>query len=57
VTTAIGKTGVVGLLRNGDGPTVMLRAERSHRNPCQGILALIPCASTCHRAPRRGRCR
>ena len=27
VTTAIGKTGVVGLLRNGDGPTVMLRAD------------------------------
>lgn len=26
VTTGIGKTGVVGLLRNGDGPTVMLRA-------------------------------
>lgn len=25
VTTAIGKTGVVGLLRNGSGPTVMLR--------------------------------
>src|ERR1043166_8429759 len=27
VTTGIGKTGVVGLLRNGDGPTIMLRAE------------------------------
>ena len=27
VTTAIGKTGVVGLLRNGEGPTVMLRAD------------------------------
>jgi len=27
VTTKIGKTGVVGLLRNGDGPTVMLRAD------------------------------
>jgi hippurate hydrolase len=27
VTTAVGKTGVVGLLRNGDGPTVMLRAD------------------------------
>lgn len=26
-TTAVGKTGVVGLLRNGDGPTVMLRAD------------------------------
>ena len=27
VTTGVGKTGVVGLLRNGDGPTVMLRAD------------------------------
>jgi amidohydrolase len=27
VTTAVGKTGVVGLLRNGDGPTIMLRAD------------------------------
>src|SRR5574338_1226528 len=27
VTTNVGKTGVVGLLRNGDGPTVMLRAD------------------------------
>src|SRR5690349_22071526 len=27
VATEIGKTGVVGLLRNGDGPTVMLRAD------------------------------
>src|SRR5215471_20144697 len=27
VTEGIGKTGVVGLLRNGDGPTVMLRAD------------------------------
>src|SRR6185369_1243753 len=27
VTTGVGKTGVVGLLRNGDGPTLMLRAD------------------------------
>src|SRR5262249_47514130 len=27
VTEGIGQTGVVGLLRNGDGPTVMLRAD------------------------------
>jgi amidohydrolase len=27
VTTGVGKTGVVGLLTNGDGPTVMLRAD------------------------------
>jgi hippurate hydrolase len=27
VTTGVGKTGVIGLLRNGEGPTVMLRAD------------------------------
>src|SRR5947209_17213937 len=27
VTTGVGKTGVVGLLRNGDGPKIMLRAD------------------------------
>ena len=27
VSTGVGKTGVVGLLRNGDGPVVMLRAD------------------------------
>ncbi|HKT32514.1 MAG TPA: M20 family metallopeptidase [Gammaproteobacteria bacterium] len=27
VTAGVGKTGVVGLLKNGDGPTVMLRAD------------------------------
>lgn len=27
VTTGVGQTGVVGVLRNGDGPTVMLRAD------------------------------
>src|SRR3954470_12615023 len=27
VTTGVGHTGVVGVLRNGDGPTVMLRAD------------------------------
>src|SRR5215475_5029500 len=27
ISTGIGKTGVVGVLRNGDGPTVMLRAD------------------------------
>src|SRR4051812_42087567 len=27
VTTGIGKTGVVGILRNGEGPTLMLRAD------------------------------
>src|SRR5689334_25145889 len=27
VTVGVGKTGVVGVLRNGEGPTVMLRAD------------------------------
>src|SRR5579872_1332010 len=27
VTTGIGKTGVLGLLSNGEGPTIMLRAD------------------------------
>src|SRR5438105_10505862 len=27
VTPEVGKTGVVGVLRNGDGPTIMLRAD------------------------------
>jgi hippurate hydrolase len=27
VTTGVGQTGVVGVLRNGDGPTIMLRAD------------------------------
>jgi len=27
VTTGVGKTGVVGVLRNGEGPTIMLRAD------------------------------
>src|SRR5947209_14806732 len=27
VTTGVGETGVVGILRNGDGPTIMLRAD------------------------------
>src|SRR5690242_338845 len=27
VTTGVGKTGVVGVLRNGEGPTVMMRAD------------------------------
>jgi len=32
VTTGVGKTGLVGLLRNGEGPTVMLRAGLSNRS-------------------------
>jgi hippurate hydrolase len=44
VTTAVGKTGVVGLLRNGDGPTVMLRADMDAL-PVQEATGL-PYAST-----------
>lgn len=41
VTTGVGKTGVVGLLRNGEGPTVMLRADMDAlpvRKPAASIM-------------------
>lgn len=44
VTTGVGKTGVVGVLRNGDGPTVMLRADMDAL-PVQEATGL-PYAST-----------
>ncbi|CCE11700.1 Hippurate hydrolase (Hippuricase) (Benzoylglycine amidohydrolase) [Bradyrhizobium sp. STM 3843] len=44
VTSGVGKTGVVGLLRNGDGPTVMLRADMDAL-PVQEATGL-PYAST-----------
>jgi len=44
VTAGVGKTGVVGLLRNGDGPTVMLRADMDAL-PVQEATGL-PYAST-----------
>ena len=44
VTTGVGKTGVVGLLHNGDGPTVMLRADMDAL-PVQEATGL-PYAST-----------
>src|SRR4051794_6475331 len=44
VTTGVGKTGVVGLLRNGEGPTVMLRADMDAL-PVQEATGL-PYAST-----------
>src|SRR5689334_1608611 len=44
VATAIGKTGVVGILRNGEGPTVMLRADMDAL-PVQEATGL-PYAST-----------
>jgi hippurate hydrolase len=47
VTTGVGKTGVVGLLRNGEGPTVMLRADMD------ALPVLEPAASTMRAASPR----
>lgn len=44
VTNGIGRTGVVGVLRNGDGPTVMVRADMDAL-PVREQTGL-PCAST-----------
>ena len=44
VTTGVGRTGVVGLLRNGDGPVVLLRADMDAL-PVQEVTGL-PYAST-----------
>ena len=53
VTTEVGKTGVVGLLRNGDGPTVMLRADMDAL-PVEEATGL-PYASKATAADRDGR--
>jgi amidohydrolase len=53
VTTGVGKTGVVGLLRNGDGPTVMLRADMDAL-PIQETTGL-PYASKVIATDREGR--
>jgi len=53
VTTGIGKTGVVGLLRNGDGPTVMLRADMDAL-PVEEATAL-PYASKVTATDREGK--
>src|SRR5215475_12777192 len=53
VTTGVGKTGVVGLLRNGEGPTVMLRADMDAL-PIQEITGL-PYASNAIAADREGK--
>lgn len=53
VTTGVGKTGVVGLLRNGDGPTVMLRADMDAL-PIQEATAL-PYASKATATDREGK--
>ncbi|MCK1480571.1 amidohydrolase [Bradyrhizobium sp. 197] len=52
VTTGVGKTGVVGILRNGDGPTVMLRADMDAL-PIQEATGL-PYQSTATAANREG---
>src|SRR5437016_4213220 len=52
VTTGVGKTGVVGLLRNGDGPTVMLRSDMAAL-PIQEATGL-PYASSAMATDREG---
>ena len=53
VTTGVGKTGVVGLLRNGAGPTVMLRADMDAL-PVEEMTGL-PYASKVKAADRDGK--
>lgn len=53
VTTGVGKTGVVGLLRNGEGATVMLRADMDAL-PVQELSGL-PYASTATAIDREGK--
>src|SRR5579864_2377011 len=52
VTAGIGKTGVTGILRNGDGPTVMLRADMDGL-PIQEATGL-PYASKAQMKDREG---
>ncbi len=53
VTTGVGKTGVVGLLSNGDGPTVMLRADMDALPVQEGTG--LPYASTVTATDRDGK--
>src|SRR5215475_11747106 len=53
VTAGVGKTGVVGLLRNGEGPTVMLRADMDAL-PIQEATGL-PYASEATATDREGK--
>lgn len=53
VTTGVGKTGVVGLLKNGDGPVVMLRADMDAL-PVKEATGL-PYASTVTATDRTGK--
>lgn len=52
VTDGVGKTGVVGVLRNGDGPTLMLRADMDAL-PVKEATGL-PYASTATATDREG---
>ena len=53
VATGIGKTGVVGILKNGDGPTIMLRADMDAL-PVREATGL-PYASSVTAADREGK--
>ncbi|GEJ55484.1 amidohydrolase [Anaeromyxobacter diazotrophicus] len=53
VTAGVGKTGVVGVLRNGDGPTVMLRADMDAL-PVKELTGL-PYASAATSTDREGK--
>jgi len=53
VTAGVGKTGVVGLLHNGDGPTIMLRADMDAL-PVKEATG-VPYASTLNAIDREGK--
>ena len=53
VTAGVGKTGVVGLLRNGEGPTLMLRADMDAL-PIKEVTGL-PYASSATATDREGK--
>ena len=53
VTAGVGETGVVGVLRNGDGPTVMLRADMDALPICESTG--LEYASTAAAEGREGR--
>jgi hippurate hydrolase len=48
MATGVGETGVVGLLRNGEGSTVMLRADMDAL-PVQGLTGLPYATARCPR--------
>ena len=55
VTEGVGGTGVVGLLRNGDGPTVLLRADSSHALITSRLLSRTAVLCGTLAGPRFGR--